>query len=147
MNGKLTIWKVRSSYLSYRFKICFCFRSMLTFTLCIHTDFRNSAVWYFILFWRKGKLFISRLWRPWRECNSQWSGSFVGWLVMVFNATFINISVRSWRSVALLEETGGTRENHQPTASHGQILSHNVASSTSRLSGIRAHNCRHWLHW
>jgi len=28
---------------------------------------------------------------------------------MVFNATFNNISVKSWRSVLLLEETG---ENH-----------------------------------
>jgi len=32
----------------------------------------------------------------------------VGWLVdfMVFNATFNNISVISWRSVLLMEETG-----------------------------------------
>ena len=38
------------------------------------------------------------------------------WLrVMVFNATFNNISVISWRSVLLIEETG---ENHQPVASH-----------------------------
>jgi len=34
---------------------------------------------------------------------------------MVFNATFNNISVTSWRSVLLVEET---RENHQPAASH-----------------------------
>ena len=32
----------------------------------------------------------------------------VGWF-MVFNATFNNISVISWRSVLLVEETG---ENH-----------------------------------
>jgi hypothetical protein len=33
----------------------------------------------------------------------------VGWLVafMVFNATFNNISAISWRSVLLVEETGG----------------------------------------
>jgi hypothetical protein len=35
---------------------------------------------------------------------------------MVFNATFNNISVISWRSVLLVEETGGAGENHQPVA-------------------------------
>jgi hypothetical protein len=45
---------------------------------------------------------------------------------MVINATFSNISVISWRSVLLLEETG---ENHRPVASRGQTLSHNVVSS------------------
>jgi len=45
---------------------------------------------------------------------------------MVFNATFNNISVISWRSVLLVEETGGPGENHRPAASHWQTLSHNV---------------------
>jgi hypothetical protein len=34
----------------------------------------------------------------------------------VLNATFNNISVLSWRSVLLVEETGGPRENHRPVA-------------------------------
>ena len=38
--------------------------------------------------------------------------------VMMFNATFKNISVISWRSVLLVEETGGPGENHRPVASH-----------------------------
>jgi hypothetical protein len=38
--------------------------------------------------------------------------------VMVFNATFNNISVISWRSVLLLEETGVPGENHRPVTSH-----------------------------
>jgi hypothetical protein len=46
--------------------------------------------------------------------------------LMVFNATFNNISVISWRSVLLVEETGGPGENHWPVASHWQTLSHNV---------------------
>jgi hypothetical protein len=50
---------------------------------------------------------------------------------MVFNATFNNISVISWRSVLLVEETGVLGENHWPVASHWQTLSHNVVSSTS----------------
>jgi len=36
---------------------------------------------------------------------------------MVFNATFNNISVISWRSVLLMEETGVSRKNHRPVAS------------------------------
>jgi len=37
--------------------------------------------------------------------------------VMVFNATFNNISVISWLSVLLMEETGISGENHRPAAS------------------------------
>jgi hypothetical protein len=48
---------------------------------------------------------------------------------MVFNATFNNISAISWRSVLLVEETGGPGEDHPPAASHWQTLSHNVVSS------------------
>ena len=33
-----------------------------------------------------------------------------------------------------------TGENNRPVLSHRQILSHNVVSSTPRLSGIRTHN-------
>ena len=32
--------------------------------------------------------------------------------LMVFNATFSNISFILWRSVLLVEEAGGPRENH-----------------------------------
>jgi hypothetical protein len=38
--------------------------------------------------------------------------------VMVFNTTFNNISVISWWSVLLVEETGVFRENHRTVASH-----------------------------
>ena len=52
------------------------------------------------------------------------------WVVwfMMFNATFINISVVSWQSVLLVVET---RENHRPVVSHWQTLSHNIVLSTS----------------
>ena len=43
----------------------------------------------------------------------------LGWFgIMVFNATFNNISVISWRSVLLVEETGIPKKNHRPFASH-----------------------------
>ena len=59
---------------------------------------------------------------------------------MVFNATFNNISVISWRPFLLEEETGVHVENLRPVASHQQALSHNVVSSTPRLRWIRTHN-------
>ena len=45
-------------------------------------------------------------------------------------STFNNISVISWWSVLLVEETGVPGENNRPIASHWQTLSHNVLSST-----------------
>ena len=51
---------------------------------------------------------------------------------MVFNATFNNILIISWRSVLLVDETGVPGENHLPAASHSEISSHNVVSSTPR---------------
>jgi hypothetical protein len=41
----------------------------------------------------------------------------VGWL-MVFNTTFNNISVISWQSVLLEEESRVHVDNHRPVASH-----------------------------
>ena len=38
--------------------------------------------------------------------------------LMVFNATFYNISVIPWRSVLFVEETGGPGKNHRPVGSH-----------------------------
>ena len=55
---------------------------------------------------------------------------------MIVNATFNNISVISWRSVLLVEETGVPGENHRPAISYWQT----VVSSTPCLNGIRTHN-------
>ena len=52
--------------------------------------------------------------------------------VMVFNTTFNNISVISWLSDLLVEETGVPRENHRPVTSHWQMLSHNAVSNIPR---------------
>ena len=48
---------------------------------------------------------------------------------IMFNATSNNISVISWRSVLLVEETG---EIHRPAACHWRTWSYNVISSTPR---------------
>jgi hypothetical protein len=58
-------------------------------------------------------------------------------MVMVFNATFNNISVISCRSVSLVEKIG---ENHRPVASYRPTLSLNVVSCIPRKSGILTHN-------
>jgi hypothetical protein len=54
---------------------------------------------------------------------------------MVFNATFNNISVISWRSVLLVEETWVPGENHQPVESH--IMLYQVHHT---MSGVRTDN-------
>ena len=57
-----------------------------------------------------------------RYCSSQnrilLEGLGVRVNVMVFNATFSNISVISQRSVLLVEETGVPGKKHRPVASH-----------------------------
>ena len=52
---------------------------------------------------------------------------------MAFSATYNNISVISWLSILLVEETGVPGENHWPDASHWQKLLHNEQGSNSQL--------------
>ena len=75
-------------------------------------------------------LLLKRLWE-WL-CHLQWKVIYGGFRVIMINTTFHNISVISWWSVLLVEETKVPRENHRPVASHWQTLSHNVVSSTPR---------------
>ena len=48
------------------------------------------------------------------------SGCLLDWLIdfLVFNATFNNISVISWRPVLLVEEAGVPGKDHRPWASN-----------------------------
>ena len=52
----------------------------------------------------------------------------------MFNATFNNISVISWRFFLLVEETGMSGENHAQTCRKTLInlITYNVVSSTPR---------------
>jgi hypothetical protein len=75
-------------------------------------------------------------------------GKYIKVRVIVFNATFKNISVISWQSVLFMGETCVPLENHQPAASHWKTLSHNVVSNPHHYKN-RAHSFRddrHWLH-
>ena len=77
-----------------------------------------------------------------------WSSDFgLGWWFIVLNTTFNNILVISWRSVLLVEEIWVSGENHRPAASNWQTLSHNVVSSTLRLSEVRTHNVTGDMSW
>ena len=60
--------------------------------------------------------------------------------IRLYIATFNDISVISWWSVLLVEETEVPVRSHRPVASRWQTLSHNDVSSTPSLSGIRTHN-------
>ena len=57
------------------------------------------------------------------------------WLVGFMKAIFNNISVITWPSVLLVEET---RENHRSVGSHWKTLSHNVVHLAT--NGIRTSN-------
>jgi len=62
---------------------------------------------------------------------------------MVFNAALSALfSVILWRWVLLVEETGVSRENHRPVASHWQALSHDVVSTITRHE--RGSNSHFW---
>jgi hypothetical protein len=107
-----------------------------TLSLWVQITLMTRCSWYNIMWW---SLSVTK------DSTSHWP-CFCRW-VMVFNATFNNISVISWRSVLLAEETRVSGENHRPFASHWQTLSHNVVSSTPRLSGIQTHNVSNDRHY
>jgi len=66
---------------------------------------------------------------------------------MVLDATFNNISVISWRSVLLVEETGVSGENHRPAASHWQIVSHMLHRVHLAWAGFELTTVSDDSHW
>ena len=53
-------------------------------------------------------------------------------------AIALNIGLRLWRSVVLVEETGEPGENHRPAGSQWQAFSHNAISRVPRHDSMSA---------
>jgi hypothetical protein len=96
--------------------------------------------WLWVLVRIKTKAKVSLLWR--------WYSRFwFGFGFMVFNATFNNISVISWRSVLLEEETGVHRENHdlsQVTDKLSHIMLYRVYDWSDKLYHIMLYRVYDW---
>ena len=88
-----------------------------------------------------------KAYHSWRNCHDWYFFSTMWYKKCIWLVNFNTISVISWQTVLLVEETWVPAENHQPDASHWQTLLHNVVCLT--LSGIQTLNItgdRHWLH-
>ena len=60
---------------------------------------------------------------------------------MVFNATFINISVISWWSVLLVGETGVTGENHRPDTFYHLMYQAHLSMGTIQTHNVSGDRC------
>jgi hypothetical protein len=97
--------------------LCY-FHSALVTVISCSTKLLNFdfwAIWFYLFLEIKRRFGGKYIFFPFFDCRL----FGLGWF-LVLNATFNTISVISWRSVILVEET---EESHLPVASHWQTLS------------------------
>ena len=107
----------RNSHLLHYINIC----------TCIFNLYYNIYIIVDCIFQAKYGILVLCWWHHWDQAKDCIIG--LVWF-MILNFTFTNISVISWRSVLLVEETGVPGEDLQPVRSHWQTWSLNVVSST-----------------
>jgi hypothetical protein len=99
---------------------------------CLH----KSPVWSNLSRNRLIIIAIILLWNNSIMCTSHKKRNRVR--IMVFNATFNNISVISWRSVLLVEEIAVPGGNHSRVTSHWQIwqIASQLITNTYRITAV-----------
>ena len=138
-NDSFTEVKIQMCILMWNINICWCdvCRRML---VCIINDCENKRLKFQTII---RSLTINdriRLYKQYQwnteeiAMNVEISSDSIGVRVMVFNATFNNISAISSRSVFLVEETGVPGEKQRPAVSHWQSNTCDVGSSTEQGS-------------
>jgi hypothetical protein len=98
-------------------------------------------------------------WWPMRDCLATSEAILFSWIkfctfwVCIYRglglwcSTNNTISVISWRSVSLVEETGVPGKNKRPVACHWKTLSHKVYRVHLTISEIQSHNVSGGSHW